>query len=172
MEDEQVIEAPKKRGRKPKAEQPSTDMAALLQTVMEQNRILIEQMGKQNSDATLALAESLRKPTDMEQKKLDDDRESLRKRAMMAVAAAKESDRIIKHKQATCPHKDRNGITCFNGQVSGGRWAVLCNRCHLAAPKIKATHEESMSGINLRSWENVSYEGLEQLYKQREQAVM
>lgn len=157
-----------KPGRKPKAKaESSSEISALKELVLE----LVTKMGEQNRESQLGLAAELRKPTDMEQKKLDDERESLRKRALMAVAAAKESDRIVKAKQASCPHKDRNGITCFNGQVSGGRWAVLCNRCQLPAPAIKATHEEQMSGINLRSWENVSYEGLQQLYKQREAAA-
>lgn len=161
-----------KPGRKPKAESSSVDMAALLETVMEQNRLLIEQMGKQNSDSTLALAAELRKPTEMEQKKLDEEHKSLRKRMEMAVNAAKQKERQDTAKQATCPHKDRNGITCFNGQVtSDGRWAVFCNRCGLNAPRIKATHEEQMSGINLRSWENMTFEGLQQLHKQREAMV-
>ncbi len=171
MEDMEVIEAPKvkgKPGRKPKAE-TSVDMASLLQTVMEQNRLLIEQMGKQNAESTLSLAAELRKPTDMEQKKLDDERLSLQKRALMAVQAAKQKDAQDNAKRAVCPHKDRNGITCFNGQVtSDGRWAVFCNRCGLPAPRIKATQEERMSGINIRSWENLTFEGLERLHKQRE----
>ena len=157
MEDEQIEVKPKgKPGRKPKAE-PSAGMAELLQTVMEQNRLLVAE---------------LRKPTDMEQKKLDDERLSLQKRAMMAVQAAKQKEAQDNAKRASCPHKDRNGITCFNGQVtSDGRWAVFCNRCGLPSPRIKATAEERMSGINIRSWENLTYEGLNQLYKQREATV-
>lgn len=172
MEDEQIEPKVKgKPGRKPKVES-SLDMTTLLSTVMEQNRLLIEQMGKQNSDASIALAAELRKPTDTEQKKLDDERLALQKRAIMAVNAAKQKHQQDTAKQANCPHKDRNGITCFNGQVtSDGRWAVFCNRCGLNAPRIKATAEERMSGINLRSWENLSFEGLKQLAKQRESMV-
>lgn len=156
---------------RPKAEQ--TDTEKILAMVMEQNRLLIEQMGKQNSDAAIALAAELRKPTELEQKKLDEEKSALVKRAEMAVNAAKAQEKVLKAKQSTCVHRDKNGITTFNGQVtSDGRWAYICSRCQLPAPRIKATDSERLNGVNIREWENVSYEGLQQLYNQRELAAV
>lgn len=158
-------------GRPPKAEQVEqpSEMKELLAMVMEQNRLLIEQMGKQNTESTIALAAELRKPTEMEQKKLDEEKAKTLKQIEMSVNATKEKDIQDKRKRDGCPHEDGNGITCFNGQVTtGGRWAVFCNRCGTPCPPIKATDSERLNGIGLRTWKNVTLAGLDQLYRQRE----
>lgn len=163
------MEDQEKRGPGRPAKAEKSEMAQLLETVMEQNRLLIEQMGRQNSESTMALAAELRKPTELEQKKLDEEKTALLKRAEMAVNAAKAKEQEDSRRQGSCAHEDGNGITCFNGQVaSDGRWIVECSRCHLPAPKIKATDQERLNGIGLRSWKNVTFAGLQQLYNQRE----
>lgn len=141
-----------KPGRKPKQVE-GVDLAAL-----------VAQLGEQQKETLIELAAQLRKPTELEQRKLDQERDSIRKRAEMSVAAAKQHDLQQGAKQSRCPHADKNGITTFVSQVYGdGFWKPFCARCQLQLPAIKATHEEEMGGINLRTWENVTEAGLRQL---------
>lgn len=158
-----------KPGRKPKPVE-GVDLAALLQQ-------LTESQGKQNRETLLQLTESLRKPTELEQKKLDEEKESVRKRTINAVAAAKEGERITLVTQANCTHMQGNngrsdGITTFGGQVnSNGYWIARCQKCDMKSLPIKATTQELQGGVNLRTWQHVTLEGLNRLAIQRDPGV-
>lgn len=159
-----------KPGRKPKQGVENVDLAALLGQ-------LLETQGEQTRETLLQLTESLRKPTELEQKKLDEEKESIRKRTINAVNAAKEGERMTMVKQANCNHMQGNngktdGITTFGGQVnSDGYFVARCAKCYITTLPIKATAGELQGGISLRSWQNVTYEGLNRLAIQRDPSV-
>lgn len=159
-----------KPGRKPKQAVENVDLAALLGQ-------LLETQGEQTRETLLQLTESLRKPTELEQKKLDQEKESIRKRTINAVNAAKEGERIIAVTQANCTHMQGNngrsdGITTFGGQVnSNGYWVPMCHKCSITGLPVKATSQELQGGVNLRSWQHVTLEGLNRLAIQRDPSV-
>jgi hypothetical protein len=169
MESIEEVIVPKvkgKPGRKPKQPVEGVDLVALL-----------SQLGENQKETLIALAAELRKPTEIEQKKLDEEKESIRKRTINAVAAAREGERITLVKQSNCNHMQGNngktdGISTFGGQVnSNGYWVARCGKCFVQTLPIKATTQELQGGVNLRSWQNVSLEGLNRLAIQRDPSV-
>lgn len=123
---------------------------------------LVREMGRQNQEQMLALAAELRKPTELEQKKLDEEKASQLKRVQMAIAVAKAQEDQDAITQAACTHTRTDGVTCFYGQVnSNGHCVPKCSRCGLQTSPIKATDQERINGIQLQQRGNVTRESLE-----------
>ena len=171
--DDMIIEATPEKvkgkpGRKPKAEVPA---GVDLDLVKE----LIAQMQAGNTETLRSLASELRKPTELEQKKLDDDKASQLRRAQMAISAAKMKERQDNALIAQCRsenggHANDNGGTRFRAQVnSNGYYVPLCMKCHLQLPPIKATAEEIQNGVMLGQYKTLTEDQLIQLAKFREQ---
>lgn len=123
---------------------------------------LVREMGRQNQEQLVALAAELRKPTEMEQKKLDEEKASQLKRSLNAIAAAKAQDAERSIRQANCTHTRKDGVTCFVGQVNSDGYCVpFCTRCECTTSPIRATDQERINGIQLQQRGNVTRESLE-----------
>ena len=156
MEDTQdiIVESPKERkkpGRKPKQAAdvviPPDQLASMLMAQFERM--------SQDSQGNMAkMALELRKPTELEQKKLDEEHNQLMKRASMSVEVARQKEaRHESAMQAQCPHKDKLGDPTFWGQVnSDGRVQPFCSRCGLKTPSWKATPDQIANGVLIRQW--------------------
>lgn len=129
---------------------------------------LIKAMGEQNKEQLIALAAELRKPTELEQKKLDEEKVSQLKRAEMAIAVARaqaEQDAIT---QSNCTHTRHDGVSCFIGQVNSDGYCIpFCTRCRLTTSPIKANDQERVNGIQLQQRGGVTRESLENWARQR-----
>ena len=165
-ETKEVAKPKGKPGRKPRqveAESPKVDL--------EMVQMLIKQMQEGNRE----LAAELRKPTELEQKKLDDERESRIKRAQQSIAAAKQKERMDLALQAQCRsenHARPDGVTRFRAQVnSNGFFVPVCLKCHIELPPVKATPEEIQNGVMLGNYRGITEEALIQLGKYRNQQV-
>ena len=155
MEDTQdiIVESPKERkkpGRKPKIQSEVTlapeQLASLLMAQFERMS-----QDSQNNMAKMAL--ELRKPTELEQKKLDEEHNQLMKRASMSVEMARQQEAQQSAVQAQCPHKDKLGDPTFWGQVnSDGYVQPFCSRCGLKTPSWKATPDQIANGVLIRQW--------------------
>jgi hypothetical protein len=169
MEDVIVEATPdkKKKGRPAKVKaEPTVDMDLVKE--------LILQMQAGNTEQLKQLAAELRKPTDLEQKKLDDERAALIRRQQQSVTAAKQQAAIVAANQAACAaegHANERGGTRFRGQVnSNGYWIPVCMKCGLQGKPVKATSDEAASGVMLGQWKGINYESLLALAESRERA--
>jgi hypothetical protein len=153
IEDMEVVETPivqKKRGRKAKLAPdtviPPEELASILMAQFER-------MSKESQTNMATMALELRKPTVLEQKKLDEEHAQLMKRASMSVEVARQKEATEKAVQAQCPHKDKLGDPTFWGQVnSDGRVQPFCSRCGLKTDPWKATPDQISNGVLIRQW--------------------
>lgn len=179
MSEETTIEATpevvtkKKPGRKPKeatAGGPKVDNETL-----ELLMAKFSEMMQQQREGTLELAEALRKPTELEQKKLDEERVQRIKRQAMSVAAAKQKEASELALQALCRsegHANPNGGTRFRAQVnSDGYFVPVCMKCHIQLPRVKATAEEIQNGVMLGNYKGLTEDALRQLARYRNQST-
>lgn len=129
---------------------------------------LVREMGRQNQEQLIALAAELRKPTELEQKKLDEEKASHLKRSENAVRAAQAQEQQMAILQANCTHTRNDGVTCFIGQVNSNGYCVpVCTRCGVQTSPIRATDQERINGIQLQQRGNVTRESLENWARQR-----
>lgn len=129
---------------------------------------LIRELNKQNQENLLALAAEMRKPSELEQKKIDEEKASQLKRSLNAIAAAKASDEEKAIHQASCTHTRKDGVTRFMGQVNSNGYCVpFCSECRLTTSPIRATDQERINGIQLQQRGNVTRESLENWARQR-----
>lgn len=160
-----------KPGRKPGkkvAPPPDNSMVEILMAKFQE-------LMQQNSDNTIALAEALRKPTELEQKKLDEERDARIKRHAMSVEIAQRKQGMDAALQAQCRsegHANPNGGTRFRAQVnSDGFFVPVCLKCHIQLPKVKATADEIQNGVMLGQYKNLTEDALINLSKYRSQQV-
>ena len=130
----------------------------LVEMLMEK----FQAMMQQNADNTLVLAETLRKPTELEQAKLDKEKEQLQKRAKMSIEAARQKEVADQRKISACRaegHKDKNGDTRFRAQInSNGYYVPLCQKCQIQTRPIKAA--PGQTAVGMHEWKGVTEETL------------
>src|SRR5579859_6556502 len=104
----------------------------------------------QVKDLVTSVVAELKKPSELEQKKLDEEQ---RRRVVSAKARAEESRRTAEEKRqqiAACKHQRPDERHTFVGQVcSDGFIRGTCVRCPYEFGPIKATEEQIKSGVNL-----------------------
>ena len=160
-EHQEVVETPKpkgKPGRKPKSEMASPngiDMALVAE--------LIAQMQAGNTEQMRTLAAELRKPTDLEQKKIDDEVNQRVRRQAMAIKIAQQEEAMRFRRQNSCSHMNKDG-TLFRAQVnSDGTFTPMCIRCSTTTPPIKAAAGRQV--VEMHMWQGVTVETLKNMAK-------
>lgn len=148
----EVIPPPaKKAGRPKKAVEAKNvlDPTELASMLMAQ----FERMSQASQENVGRIALELRKPTEIEQRKLDEEHAQLVKRAAMSVEMARQQEATQGAVQAMCPHKDKLGDPTFWGQVnSDGHVQPFCSRCGLKTDRFKATPDQIANGVLIRQW--------------------
>lgn len=123
----------------------------------------ITEMQAANAAQTLELVESLRKPTELEQKKLDEDKDKVIKQHAMSVKIAAQQERMKRNKEAACNHSNKDG-TLFRAQLnSDGYFIPICIRCQKQTSPIKAA--AGRQAIEMHQWNGVTPEALENMAK-------
>lgn len=166
MSDEQEVEitvepkAKGKPGRKPKAVAAKiAESPELLEMLMER----FKEMMQANADNTQQLAESLRKPTELEQKKLDEEKEQRIRRHQMSIKIAQQEEAMKARKEAACSHANKDGHL-WRAQVnSDGRFIPRCQRCGKTTSPIVAA--AGRTAVEMHLWAGVNVETLENMAK-------
>lgn len=115
--------------------------------------LMMEEVNKAADERMFKLVHEMKKPTEAEQRKIDNEKMLLdrrmenRRREMIAEEKARTDAQKI------CPHKKkaRNGtfVSAWGGQVnSDGYWYPLCTTCQLVGPEVKAPQEWITGGVN------------------------
>ncbi len=101
-----------------------------------------------------AFAAELKKPTELEQKKIDDDRNRLLRQAAIRRNEAKIEEEARISTQRGCAHVKRDNSPAWGGQVnSDGYVRPMCTICRKIMPEIKAPVEWIANGVNMQDKE-------------------
>lgn len=110
---------------------------------------LISTMNEKQQENMMKFASELRKPTDIEQAKLDKEREALEAKMQRRIAAARAEAQGKEMAKLGCTHTMPNGRHTWRGQVNqDGYIRPICLRCPTVLPPIKATPEQIKEGVN------------------------
>lgn len=137
MDEEQVSEQPKRKGGRPKGSGKKTTEAAFSKDEMK--------------DFLTAAISEMKKPTDLEQAKIDEDRRRRERLARASAESAKREAAEIRGRIAACQHRREDekhtfhGHICSDGYIRGG-----CLRCEFEFGPVTATQAQRDAGaINL-----------------------
>jgi protein-disulfide isomerase len=103
----------------------------------------------------LMLVEQMKKPTVLEQSKLDKEEAQNAKMRRMRVEGAMREQQVKDWKAANCTHRSQGsnnqpGKHAFVAQVNAdGYFRPICKICHTVFPAIKASNEQVTGGVNL-----------------------
>lgn len=137
---------------------------------MEEVFKLISQMDQSRHEQMLAFAKELKKPTDREQKKMDEDdkRVAQHQTARLAQAQAEEQRKVMAEKY--CPHSTTHpgtGVTkhAWRAQVHAPAnhkpfFVPTCQICRTQLPKILATTDMLTNGVNLDQYNGIDADRL------------
>ena len=128
---EEVVEKPKNKGGRPRKKvEPASDFS------MDQVRTIISEM---------------KKPTELEQKKIDEDRTRREKMARASAEAARREAEEIRGRIAACQHRREDEKHTFAAHIcSDGYIRGNCLRCEYEFGPITATQAQKDSGaVNL-----------------------
>lgn len=118
---------------------------------------LLAKMNADNRAAQAELVKELRKPTDAEAKKLEDERLKTIKLAELSANQAKLDEAVRTQGQANCPHKRQDNSTALVAQVNSDGYArFFCTRCFKPFPKVKAPDDWKTGGVQTQAAEDVS----------------
>jgi hypothetical protein len=135
-EEMEVPETPKRKGGRPRGPAKKAEPSGMTP--------------EQVTAMMTTLVTEMKKPSELEQKKLEDEQ---RRRVVSAKARAEESRRTAEEKRqqiAACKHQRPDERHTFVGQVcSDGFIRGTCVRCPYEFGPIKATEEQTKSGVNL-----------------------
>lgn len=162
---------PKRRGRPPKVKLEESKMENVPVGVsMEEVFKLISKMDASRHEQMLAFAKELKKPTDREQKKMDDDdkRIEAHQKARIAQATSEQTRKEMAAKY--CPHSTTHQGTgvvhhAWRAQVHTPHgekpyFIPTCSICFTQAPKILATTEMLTNGVNLDQYKTIDFDRL------------
>ncbi len=131
---------------------------------MDEMMVFLNSMNAANREALVEAIREVRKPTEREQQKLDQEAQHALRQMLGRIEMAKNADAQRIAVQASCPHKRPNGVTQFIAAVqSDGYYRPYCNACGKQIGKIRATDQQKIEGIAMDKWTNVTVEGLERM---------
>lgn len=151
------------------------DVVALLAHAMAE----MEEKSRAN---TLLAIQEMRKPTEAEQRKLDEDAAKLKQKqaARLQLAKAEEDRKVNRAKH--CPHQTVHQGTgmvkhAWRGQIhtpagEAPYFIPTCMQCQTQLPKIRATLEQIKSGVNLDQYPGLNEDTLRQWSKTMENASL
>lgn len=106
--------------------------------------------------AELAIvAELMKAPSELEQKKADEEQERLRQNLLAQAELERNKAKNLEHSQKYCPHRREDGMLLFTGQVlSNGIALVHCLRCQKPHAWM-ASEDEKRQGLNFMDKHNL-----------------
>lgn len=111
-------------------------------------QVLMALMAEQSKTFMQGIAE-LRKPTEDEQKKLDEARERRKQASINAAEMGKKITQQILDEQRRCGHVNPRNMHLFRGQVHSDGWArIKCQRC-MKSYTVRPLPEMVAQGLNL-----------------------
>lgn len=133
---------------------------------------LIETIMKQANEQTLEAVREIKKPSEREQRKLDEELKIERQNRVRKVRETVEIERVERVKQFHCQHiKAAEGVHerahAFRGQVNNDNCCrPLCVRCFKSFPAFKVSDEQLKSGMNLGAIKDLTAEILYRAHMQ------
>jgi hypothetical protein len=112
----------------------------------------------------LAAVAEMRKPSESEQRKLDEEAKRRATIALMSARAAKMEEEQTARMQATCQHSKPDGTTAFIAQVnSDSCYRPYCPYCKYISRPIRAQEWQKAEGLNLRKMKGLTIPMLERM---------
>ena len=114
-------------------------------------------------DMMTALIAESKKPTLLEQRKIDEEEAQRVKLNKMRVEAARQEMAIKEARKAGCPHKDPRGKHTFRAQVNSDNCIRgICQICHTEFGPIRASQHQIANGVGLENYKDLTLEKLNQ----------
>jgi hypothetical protein len=122
---------------------------------------LFKQMQESSNANLIEAIKELKKPNELEQKKLDQEKERMRRESEIRVDQARRDEIFRTQEQSNCSHKKMDGSASWGGQVnSDGYVRFMCTQCRFLAPEVKAPDEWIRSGVNAQDPHNLVMKNL------------
>lgn len=137
---------------------------------------ILEMQNEQTLKNLMAFVKELKKPTEIEQAKLDADALKLKRQQTQRLELQKAEVIAKENRKKYCPHGTTHpGTHAFHpawvAQVnSDGFWRPTCQQCWTQLKPIKATQYELQNGVNLNLYRSLDVATLEKLAEQRASA--
>lgn len=148
---------------------------------MQQVFEIISKMNEQQMDNMMKFAAELRKPTEREQRKIDDEDRRLAVRQQERLKLAESEENRKKLMAAGCPHATTHpgtGVTkhTWRAQVHAPHgekpyFVPTCQICWTQAPRILATPDMLTNGVNLDHYTGIDLDRLKKWAEQMNAAV-
>lgn len=138
---------------------------------MEEVFKIISQMNAQNQENLIAAIAELKKPSDREQKKIDEEEKRIvaHQKSRMQIAQAEEQRK--ENLKRGCPHSTYHPGTgvrkhAWRAQVHTPAnekpfFQPICSQCLSLGPKILATSDQLQNGVNLDQYMDIDLSRLE-----------
>lgn len=124
-------------------------------------QLLMAVVAKSTETTARTIVQEMKKPTEAEQKKIDNEIEKQKRRALNAAAIGAQVAAIERAEQSRCGHSKPNGRHTWRGQAhSNGTVFVQCMRCHKPYFDLVATPDMLQSGVNLDEIQGLTEEHL------------
>jgi hypothetical protein len=151
-----------------------------MEEVMVAISTLIKQMNEDNREAFLSYIKEVKKPSDLDQRKLDLEATKERRRIEESIDQARIEIERRENVKRSCSHTMYHPGTgverhLWRGQVHAPAnekpyFIPTCTKCRTQLPKILATPEMLTNGVNLDQYIHLNVETLERWAKQAEVA--
>lgn len=114
---------------------------------------LLETILNKQHENMLEFAKEMRKPSELEQRKIDAENAKLMAKAESRRQAATAEMNLREMKRKNCSHSRTDGQHSWVGQVNAdGFYRPMCQQCNIVLPAIKATSQQTTDGVNLHTY--------------------
>ena len=171
---------PKRRGRPPKVELTEAIVEQQPGISMQEVFELISKMDESRHAQMLEFAKELKKPTEREQKKIDEEEKRYQAQQKARLAQAQAEEQRKKMSAERCPHATVHPGTgvvrhAWRAQVhapAGEKpfFVPTCQICWTQAPRILATPDMLTQGVNLDQYTGIDFERLKKWAEQAQAA--
>lgn len=143
---------------------------AKLADPMEALKLILAQLGEQNREQMMEFAKELKKPSEREQRKLDEEDKRLARAQSERLELSKAEVSRKENNRLRCPHSRHNAATgqgkhMWRGQIHAPEGVQpytvpTCQMCQTQVGRIPVTPHMMMNGVNLDQYPGLTYDAL------------
>ncbi len=137
---------------------------------MEALKLILSQLNANQTEQLKEFAKELKKPTDREQAKIDEEEARTKRATIERIELAKAEEQRKKNQQNNCGHVRYHPLTGTGGHLWRAQtytpkgvapyMVPICLGCNMEGPKIPATADMLREGVELHKYPGITLEAL------------
>lgn len=137
---------------------------------MEALKVILAQLTESNREQMMEFAKELKKPSEREQRKLDEEESRIKRSQLEKLELAKAEEERKKNQQNNCGHVRYHPLTGTGGHLWRAQtytpkgvapyMVPICLGCNMEGPKIPATADMLREGVELHKYPGITLDAL------------